>query len=631
MQMLLRTGTVAILLLQIHLTLRAHTCGEQIVRLKVGEAKLWRIVADKTEKTTSYTPSLGGPSGTVDVVPNRQFNSHHGDFVFRGLQPGTNTLAVVWFYPGPPPAGAVCVVTIIVEPRLPGETSMQIPEGNGQLSTYEWNRHIESATLHALINQHVPGQTPKLFILSECFGGNIAQSPLFKNMANTAIMTGNSPNQQGVFGGYHDDAARALAPGANKTAADIHSSAGVGRHSTHLADDGRPDDPDTTFMSSEFPTVAGGLSLSSFPLTPVSATGAVRSRHIVVYAGLPSITTPKIEVHDGRTIPLRDGTKTEITDVADRNTIKQNFANEPNTSVTTAGGTPTAGNRAGGTDGWDFSGTYEGLQAAIKKAGEEIKKSPNPELEQFILFVGDHGTQGSAAPVPQQAVSPNSRSVLATGFPSMRSGTPAVRAMEQDAANVPGFLLFLDFNTFPLDLTRTAENTFLPVFPPGALQLEITPQNRAPMLFDQFVEQSFDIDDNNRISTLPGEGLGIFFPVPEFLFLGSFVDTTLDISLLNNTARMFQVTELHQLAGSIQPSPSPLPRPKLRQPRWTENNSFEFQIEGTRRESYIIERMIPGGPWEPVQTINLTTETAPFTVPQPSPAPSTFFRATLVE
>jgi len=610
----------------------AHECGPQLITLKVGEACLWRIVADKFETTTAYTPVLAGPAGVAEATPKKAFNSKHGDFVIRGLAPGTNVLVVNWNYPRTPAAG-VCTVTIIVEALKPGEILGQTPDGNGQLSTAALFKPIEAQTLRAMIDAFVPGVTPKLLVLTECYAGNIALSGFFKNMPLTAIMTGNSANQQGVFGGYHDDAARALAPAEGKTAEDVHYAGTVGRHSIHLADDGAPDDKETTFMSSEFPLVSGGLALNAFSLAPVSATGAVRSRHVVVYAGAPSVVEPKLQTHDGKTIPLRDGTKTVITDAADRETIKGNFAGQPNTTVTTAGGEPQAGNRAAGQDGWDFSGTYEGLRAAIKKAGDEIRKSPNPELEQFIFFVGDHGMQGNTAPPAARPVAPNSRSQIAAEMPSMRSDSSGFFYTEQDVNNESGFLLFLDFGANPVSLPAGADGGLRPLFNPNDLALEVERVGDGagePMSFGTFVEQAAEIDGDDRIGTTAGEGIGIFFPVMEQVFLRDYVDAKLNLTLVNRTARGFNVAELHQVGGSLQRLWTPVPRPKILEPKRAAGGGLELVLRGTKGQTYAIESLAADGNWRQSGTVTLTAETGLFRTGA-AEAGRGFFRARLVE
>jgi hypothetical protein len=122
-------------------------------------------------------------------------------------------------------AAGVCHVTIIVTAPVPGQTSFQTIQGHGQLCTYEFGRFIEARTLRGLLDYYIPAQTPKLIVLTECFGGNITQSPFFLTLPNTAIASGTSPNQEGRTGGYPDDAARTLKPQTGKTAAGVHQPA----------------------------------------------------------------------------------------------------------------------------------------------------------------------------------------------------------------------------------------------------------------------------------------------------------------------------------------------------------------------------------------------------------------------
>ncbi|MEO8425935.1 MAG: hypothetical protein ABI651_02365 [Verrucomicrobiota bacterium] len=232
---------------------------------------------------------------------------------------------------------------------------------------------------------------------------------------------------------------------------------------------------------SEWPTVAGAVSLANFPLNPVSTTGPIESRHIVIYCGSPIDRNVRVETHDGKTIPSADGQKTPFSDAGDRDRIKQNFSVESNTTVTTAGGAPQAGDRRLGQNGWDYSGTLGGLEAALQKAEDAIKNSAHPEREQFILYVGDHGIIGTLGknPAPPQKSTPNSRSQLAPAFQSFASNDPAVYFMEQDLNNVPGFLLFLET---PDQTAGLAIPNFQPgglAFQPGQLALVLNAAARS--------------------------------------------------------------------------------------------------------------------------------------------------------
>ncbi|MEO8425934.1 MAG: hypothetical protein ABI651_02360 [Verrucomicrobiota bacterium] len=130
----------------------------------------------------------------------------------------------------------ICNVTIIVTAPALGQTSFQTSQGNGQLSTFEFGKVIETRTLRGLLDRYLPPQTLKLIVLTECFGGNVALSPFFRDMTATAIASSTSANQEGRTGGYEDDAARALKPGAGATAADVHQAGTIGRQTVEDID-----------------------------------------------------------------------------------------------------------------------------------------------------------------------------------------------------------------------------------------------------------------------------------------------------------------------------------------------------------------------------------------------------------
>lgn len=173
----------------------AHDCGPPVITVKVGEACPWRILADRHETSSFYFPVLTGEPGVASINPTLPFQAHHGDLVIRGLKPGTNVLVVNWFYPGTG-AASVCPLTIQVVAPAAGETSFQTSEGNGQLCTAEDQKYIESRSLRQMLDFYVPRATPKLLILNQCFAGNVAASVFFRDLTNTAIATGNSPNQE---------------------------------------------------------------------------------------------------------------------------------------------------------------------------------------------------------------------------------------------------------------------------------------------------------------------------------------------------------------------------------------------------------------------------------------------------
>ena len=123
---------------------------------------------------------------------------------------------------------------------------------------------ITPSQLSEMLAAHIPGATPKLLVFSQCYGGNIADAPAFRRMANTAITSGTSPGQQGAYGGYHDDAARALRPGTGRTAMNVHRDGFAGRMITW---DGQGQfDREIQRLWGDNPIQRGGLPLVSFPL-----------------------------------------------------------------------------------------------------------------------------------------------------------------------------------------------------------------------------------------------------------------------------------------------------------------------------------------------------------------------------
>lgn len=200
---------------------------------------------------------------------------------------------------------------------------------------------IRDDTLELLLDQHVPtgNAHSSLLVFTQCYGGSMVDE--FADREGTSVLSATVPAQTARYGGYHDDAAAALYAEDGRTSDDVHEAGTDGASSL--------EDP-----------IAQG---PAAPLDEVGSTG-IGSRHVLVYAGQP-----------------------EEKDVEDRDTIEQNFAGDPDTTVTTVGG-------AGQADGWDYPGTFAGLRDALV----EISAWMDP-TEQFVLFVTDHG----GIVVPNQA------------------------------------------------------------------------------------------------------------------------------------------------------------------------------------------------------------------------------------
>lgn len=220
--------------------------------------------------------------------------------------------------------------------------ALAAPANSGSLVTSD-NKGISGRRVRELLDTYIPTNNAHstLVVLTQCYGGDMV-STLASGRANTAVISATSAGQTAKYGGYDDDAAGALKPGATTTSDDVHQAGTNGKH------------------SSETPSKAGG----AVPLTPVDVVnGPIKSRHVLVYAGKPDIGTTQ--------------------DSAQRDKIKSNFAGQPGTSVTTVGGD--------GTGGWDHPGTEAGLKAALTA----IKAQMNAD-EQFIMFVTDHGDKDAA-------------------------------------------------------------------------------------------------------------------------------------------------------------------------------------------------------------------------------------------
>jgi hypothetical protein len=216
---------------------------------------------------------------------------------------------------------------------LAWEVSWSAVVTKGTLST-QAGPSIFDTQLRDLLDAHIPvgNAHSTLLVLTECYGGDKMDD--FAGRANTTTLSATSPGQTALYGGYHDDAAKALKAGVGRTSDTVHD-AGVAGKKGH-----------------EMPLKQGpGASLE-----PTNAAGPIKSRHVLVYSGLTNN-------------PL---------DVADRNSIQANFAGDANTTVTTVGGP--------GGGGWNHPGTFNGLRDALKAIGMNMNAN-----EQFILFVTDHG------------------------------------------------------------------------------------------------------------------------------------------------------------------------------------------------------------------------------------------------
>ena len=577
----------------------AHECGPTTLTLKVGQVVNWRITADRTEVTSSYIPTYTGDIIAANVAPAGSFEAHHGDFTITGVAPGTATLAVDWYY-APTETGATCAVEVTVEAEVAtgeetgtgteegtgngtdgetgtggengsssgGESGMDKPAtadgsmSSGRLSTYQGSTNsIAPRALSRMIEYYIPAEAKKLLIFAQCFGGDVACSPHFNDMANTSIASGTSPGQQAKYGGYHDDAARGLSPGEGRTAEDVHDAGDAGKYEHYNPNNpgGVETDAGSLRNWSEMPVTSGACPLGEFSLAHTSVNGEVQSRHIVIYAGKPDTGREPVEDRDGITVPTYEAylddqaggdTRREFTDADDRDAIERNFEGEVNTDVTSVGGAPDPNNPGSGQDGWDHPGNLDGLEAALKKAGAAIRNSPNPDKEQFILFVTDHG-EGELYTDRTTNVPSNTRSSVAPQFSSFAADAFIVEQMQLEPQNEPGFSLFLDYSDNPRGFERLPGGAAVPMYEPGTFRLAVTPAGGAEVVFDDFFEQVVDLNDDGIIGSSPGEGIDLRFRVSEDDFLQGLVGMELDIALVNNAPEVVKVVRVGQLSGAI--------------------------------------------------------------------------------
>jgi len=565
----------------------AHVCGPPQIEVKAGRSYFWRIHADRTESLSRYQPVLAGPAGSVEVFPRGQFFSHHGDFIITGLKPGTNVLVVNWFYQ-PTGVASVCAVNIVVVPD-DGKPDFQSQHLSGELVTRHGEPAISAVQLNSLITNAVPESALKLLVFAQCYGGNLALSPLFRDARNTAISSGTSPNQQGRYGGFHDDAARGFRPEAGRTALDLHEEGSAGKSTVWAERAEVTDTQEGTFGWSEWPRMSGGLPLASFPLDPVTSDGAVRSRHIVIFAGRPTVMKEDVLTHNGITIPDEGGVRQTFSDAADRDQIKANFQGQPNTTIRTVGGRPSFTEyipfiNNSGVDGWDYPGDLDGLKRAIEEAGAAIRNAPDPSKEQFILYVADHGEQGVPLAGARTAVAP--QSTAAVGSATLPAASdPLSGTLRRQPDNQPQLRARVEPGARRL-LGATGGG---PVgIQPGEVALRLVPESGTPVTLADFRWDAVDLDGDGNLASLPGEGGWLHFPVPETQLLTNLLGRTLTVEAVNRGERTLEFSELTLLTGGVGGDNGD-PQPHLSGVRMRSAVEVELTLGGLPRRTYRVE------------------------------------------
>ncbi|MGD9688189.1 MAG: hypothetical protein AB7K52_05565 [Phycisphaerales bacterium] len=354
---------------------------------------------------------------------------------------------------------------------------------------------IYDTEVEAAIRRNIPACAPKLIIMTQCYGGDFLND--FAMSANTTVLTAGQPGAVTYYGGYHDDAARGLRPGAGRTAMDVHTAGTDGK-------DAR-----------EMPKTGGTVAPGGFSLEPITPTSAVQSRHVLVYAGKPNAQ-----------------------DDADRDAIINNFAGQMNTTVHTVGA-------MGAANGYQRPASHAGLSGALREIGGLIAEAPDPCAEQFIFFVTDHGdihrvrpNVNSVAPPGQSATVP--MPCMVAGFDCDPTDLLA------DPMNETSFSFFV-----PLHDVGIIHNPLDgPLWLPGTLQCGLF-TGMFGLTVPAHDEHYNDIG-SGLVGDQPGEGAWLRFRVPEPVFVESFFDVFVQISLLNQSLLPVPIDRVSQDAGVIQ-------------------------------------------------------------------------------
>lgn len=393
----------------------------------------------------------------------------------------------------------------------------------------------------AMLLGAMPQDVDKLLIFTQCFGGNIARTPSIATLPRTAIASGTSPGEVGFYGGYNDDAARALRPGTGRTGSTVHTAGTAGKY------------------EKESPITAGTKTLGSFSLESTRTSATVTARVIVIYMGKPDtkrewlwtdqngITHPAPEswVPGSPMPPGRTYQQTSINDASDRDAIIRNFANEPNTTIISVGDFPTANGRA--KPGWNQPATRRGLYNAIVGASGILQHYAASDLQpQFILYVGDHGNlgRGKAANAGSRR---NTRSVIDQSFGALPRDPSLREQLLREPNNQPAFSVFL--TPFPSGTLLPSSQSALNLSN-ASFRLHLTSATAAHDLNTSEVVV-FNPDDSAQLGDGPDEGIWIHFNVAEQMFLDDLTGVTLKLELTNDSDLDFTVTEIVQSTGAV--------------------------------------------------------------------------------
>lgn len=604
----------------------AHFCGPTRIELQVGQSCPWTITADRTEKLSLYVPVINGDPGVASAEPLTRFMAHHGEFTITGKSVGTNTLSVAWSYE-PTGAFGFCDVTIVVKEADPENKPLDSPGAGGTLAT-SGLQMITNEDLKGFIDKHIPAECERLLIFTQCFGGNIAQAEGFRDMPNTAIASASSPNQTAKYGGYDDDAARGLRPEEGRTALDMHRDGVRGRNNPIPPRDGTPRSKKFLFKDGEWPVTAGGMNLDAFSLAPVSNDGPVKSRHIVFFAGQPEDKKLYLDTQDGYTVKGNGNPMdVEVGDPAVRDRVKSNFAGQQNTTVRTVGGEPIAENSTTGKDGWDLAGTYEGLEKAIKEAGDAIRNSPDPSAEQFILYVGDHGGQGFTVVDDPIELDANGTYTLQVDLSTLQGSDVWLEYAEIDTSNTP---------TIQVDTTSAtgAEHQSNGIKAAGNSSPDISLGFELELLGGRIVElpapESIAIDSNGDGVRDPATGDVTRHAVglPESILVGPDATTVFTLRIRNKASTAIMIDTVQLNSGKISKNSDMIATPVFRQVERIGADVLRFSLRGAPGETYQLEGSDDFANWSTVEDVRFNTEYIEFETSFEATNPPRFFRLT---
>lgn len=399
-------------------------------------------------------------------------------------------------------------------------------------------KYISDVQLYSLMLQ-IPKEVKRLLIFSQCYGGEFAKSPLFQ-FSHTATMSASGPDETSIYGGFHLGVSGGAKPEEGRTAQTIYDD---GMANAYLDGSGF----ETTEMK------GGGLDLKEFHLDPVTETGKVRSRHIIIYCGKPGIGKKK-DRKTGKDLGE------EVSDKDDRDRIKKNFRNEPHTTIYTVGGPPASSsspNETKGTDGWDYRGDFHGLAQAFRRVKEDLDKDKAAERpldkEQFILYVGDHGEYKRS----KNSVTIPPVSSRTTAFTTIDASARFRNALEVDMENQPAFEFVLPYDDLNVKVQRDAGGNYIPFYAQGDFFMEIIPPpgKGSPDYLSTFFERYCD-DGDDILGNQPGEGVLLRFAIDETIFLDKYLNgAPVDIVITNNTSSAVYVGVISQSTGTVSRGP----------------------------------------------------------------------------